>query len=76
MHNLYNIYMYNCVWSDDAWTCLFMVGGDDPIKTDENVKDCLRALALFLNIILCCSCELDIEYISLDMSSNSWSIKI
>jgi hypothetical protein len=31
---------------------------------------------LFLNIILCCSCELDIEYISLDMYSNSWSIKI
>jgi len=51
LHNLYNIYMYNCVWSDDAWTCLFMVGGDDPIKTDENIKDCLRALELFLNII-------------------------
>jgi len=28
-----------------------MVGGDDPIKTDENIKDCLMALELFLNII-------------------------
>jgi hypothetical protein len=48
-----------------------MLGSDDPVKVDINIKDCMRALGMCPNIILCCNNELDNKDPFLDPSTTS-----
>jgi len=72
----YNRHTYSYVWGIDTPIYLSMLGNDDPVKVDINIKDCMRALGMCPNIILCYNSELDNKDPFLDPSTTSWCIKI
>lgn len=45
----YNGYMYNYVQGIDSSICLSVVSGDDPIRTNKNVRDYRGSLEISLN---------------------------
>jgi len=41
--------VYGYVWDTDALKCSSMVRDDDPIRTNENIRDCIETLGVCLD---------------------------